>query len=60
MDDTNHTPEATAIAALAQKPFVETIVGIPHIFSPNGGDGQWDYSAHENLLPTPTRKRGTL
>lgn len=50
--------EAEAIARLAQKPFVEEIEGVPHIFSPVA-DG-WSHFDRETLLPTPQRHRGTI
>lgn len=60
MEDIIHTPEATAIAALAQKPFVQTIEGVPYIFHPAGDNGRWDFEHQKELLATPTRKSGTL
>ncbi|MBI3096378.1 MAG: DUF2303 family protein [Rhodocyclales bacterium] len=52
--------EASAIAALSQKPFTGTVEGVPVIFTPAGDLTPWAVSLHENLLDTPTRKRGTL
>jgi uncharacterized protein YfdQ (DUF2303 family) len=60
MEDINRTPEATAIAALAQKPFVQTIEGVPVIFTPAGDLVPWNAGLREDLLPVPTRKTGTL
>lgn len=51
--------EADAVAALAAKPSIEIIEGVPHLLMPDV-DGEWTYSSLERLLPTPTRKKGTL
>jgi uncharacterized protein YfdQ (DUF2303 family) len=51
--------EADAVAALIQKPFVETIHGVPHLLTPNG-EGSWTYHNLEYLLDKPTRKQGSI
>lgn len=60
MDDIIHTPEATAIAELAQKPFVQIIEGVPYIFHPAGDNSRWEFEHQKELLATPQRKTGTL
>lgn len=52
--------EAEAIAALAAAPFTTHLEGVPIIFLPGPELGSWAMAERENLLPTPTRKRGTL
>lgn len=61
MEDTNinHPAEAEAIAKLAAKPFVELVQGVPFLLAPSG-DGAWEATAHDNLLPAPLRQRGTV
>ncbi len=61
MDDNLTTiPEAIAGAKLAAKPFIEVIEGVPVIFNPAGDLVPWNSVLREDLLPVPTRKRGTL
>ena len=59
MESTAPQSEARTIAELAQKPFVDTIEGVPHIFLPRQ-EGGWSGDAQPQLRAFPTRKTGTL
>lgn len=50
--------EAEAGAALAQKPLVEDIEGVPYLLLPSG-HGAWESQNLHGLLLVPTRKKGT-
>lgn len=58
MEETKRT-EADAVAELSQKPFVESIEGIPHLLLPNDQAG-WSHVDLSGLLDAPKRKRGTV
>lgn len=51
--------EAEAVALLAQKPYVETINGVPFLLTPTV-DGAWNAAEHSSLLPAPLRKKGSI
>lgn len=51
--------EAAAVAALAQKPLVEVIEGVPHLLMPSTG-GSWTVTNLDKLLPNPRRKEAAL
>lgn len=52
--------EADAIAALANKPFIDFLdTGVPVVFTPAGSLVPWAKEIREDLLPEPVRKRGT-
>lgn len=59
MEDTQNT-EASAIAAIAQKPFIGEAGGVPVIFTPAGDLVPWNASLRTDLLPAPLRKTGTI
>lgn len=59
MNDIKTATEAEAIAELTAAPFIESINGIPHIFTPEG-EGAWAYHERADLLDAPARKTGTL
>ncbi len=48
--------EAAAVAKLAATPIKDDIAGVPAILLPEG----WKVQLHPDLLPTPTRKSGTI
>lgn len=56
----NETTEASTIAAIAQKPFVGEVSGVPVIFTPAGNLVPWNAGLRTDLMPAPLRKTGTL
>lgn len=58
MSEITNTEVGSAVA-LAAKPFVAEVAGVPFVMLP-GSDGEWTFHNHGKLLPAPQRKTGNI